>query len=116
MRIIIIKVDTESPLCLGCSIDNVQCILSMAVASRYRELVIENMKCLVVSVGQATITHPYHVINPRRACAAKVTVVVLCVCMCMYVCMCVCPLIPAASHIGITKEKYQRILRNTGIV
>ena len=36
--------------------------------------------------------------------------------VCMYVCMCVCPLIPAASHIGITKERYQRILRNTGIV
>ena len=50
------------------------------------------------------------IINPRRACAARVTVVVLCVCM--YV----CPLIPAVSHIGITKERYQRILRNTGIV
>ena len=36
--------------------------------------------------------------------------------VCMYVCMCVCPLIPAASHIGITKERNQRILRNTGIV
>ena len=33
---------------------------------------------------------------------------------CAYVC--VCPLIPVASHIGITKERYQRILRNTGIV
>ena len=33
---------------------------------------------------------------------------------CVYVC--VCSLIPAASHIGITKEGYQRILRNTGIV
>ena len=56
------------------------------------------------------------IINPRRACAARVTVVVLCVCM--YVCMCVyvCPIIPAASHIGIAKERYQRILRNTGIV
>ena len=36
------------------------------------------------------------VINPRCACAARVTVVVLCVCMyvcmyvCVYVCMCVC--------------------------
>ena len=30
--------------------------------------------------------------------------------VCMYV------LIPAASHIGITKERYQRILRNAGIV
>ena len=60
------------------------------------------------------------IINPRHTCAARVTVVVLCVCTCMYVCMCacvyVCPLIPAASHIGITKERYQRILRNTGIV
>ena len=30
--------------------------------------------------------------------------------------MCVCPLIPAATHIEITKERYQRILHNTGIV
>ena len=31
----------------------------------------------------------YCVINPRRACAARVTVVVLCVCMyvCVYVCV-----------------------------
>ena len=36
--------------------------------------------------------------------------------VCMYVCVYVCPLIPAASHIGITKERYQRILCNTGIV
>ena len=36
--------------------------------------------------------------------------------VCMYVCVYVCPLIPAASHIGITKERYQRIVRNTGIV
>ena len=42
--------------------------------------------------------------------AARVTVVVLCV----YVC--VCPLISAALHIGITKEKYQRVHSNTGIV
>ena len=40
-------------------------------------------------------------------------------CSCpVYVCMyaCVCPLITAASHIGITKERYQLILCNTGIV
>ena len=42
--------------------------------------------------------------------AARVTVVALCVCM--YV----CPLISADSHIGITKESYQQIHRNTGIV
>ena len=40
----------------------------------------------------------------------------VCMCVCVYVCVYVCPLIPAASHIGITKERYQRILRNTGIV
>ena len=28
----------------------------------------------------------------------------------------VCPLISAASHVGITKQRYQRIHRNTGIV
>ena len=32
----------------------------------------------------------------------------------MYVCA--CPLISAASHIGITKERYQRVHSNTGIV
>ena len=48
--------------------------------------------------------------------AARVIVVVLCVCV--YVCMYVyvCPLILAASHIGITKQRYQRIHRNTRIV
>ena len=30
-------------------------------------------------------------INPRRACAARVTVVVSCVCVCLSVCMSVCP-------------------------
>ena len=29
-------------------------------------------------------------INPRRACAARVTVVVLCVCVCVFVCLSVC--------------------------
>ena len=40
--------------------------------------------------------------------------------VCMYVCVCgctyACPLISAASHIGITKEGYQRVHSNTGIV
>ena len=30
------------------------------------------------------------IINPRRACAERVTVVVSCVCVCVCVCMCVC--------------------------
>ena len=35
---------------------------------------------------------PGILVNPRRACAARVTVVVLCVCVyvCMYVCVYVC--------------------------
>ena len=40
----------------------------------------------------------------------------VCMFVCVYVCVYVCPLIPATSHIGITKERYQQILRNTGIV
>ena len=31
------------------------------------------------------VTYTY-IINPWRACAAKVTVIVSCVCVCMYVC------------------------------
>ena len=41
-------------------------------------------------------------------------VVVLCVCVC--VCVCVCPLISAASHIGITQQRYQQVHSNTAIV
>ena len=36
------------------------------------------------------------IINPRRACAARVTVVVLCVCVC--VCVFVCPGRSSATH------------------
>ena len=32
------------------------------------------------------------------------------------VCMCVCPLITAASHIGITQQRYLRVHSNTAIV
>ena len=40
--------------------------------------------------------------------------VYMCVCVC--VCVCVCPLISAASHIGITQQRYQRVHSNTAIV
>ena len=40
----------------------------------------------------------------------------VCVCVCVYVCVYVRPLISAASHIGITKERYQRVHSNTGMV
>ena len=49
---------------------------------------------------------------------ARVTVVVVCVCVCVcvYVCVCDRPLITAASHIGITQQRYQRVHSNTAIV
>ena len=50
---------------------------------------------------------------------ARVTVVVVCVCMCVCVCVCMCDhslVITAASHIGITKQRYQRVHSNTVIV
>ena len=44
----------------------------------------------------------------------------VCMCVCMYVCVYVCmyvwPLITAASHIGITKQRNQRVHSNTAIV
>ena len=40
----------------------------------------------------------------------------VCMCVCMCVCMYVWPLITAASHIGITKQRYQRVHSNTAIV
>ena len=52
--------------------------------------------------------------------AARVTVVVLCVCVCMcvYVCMCVCVCVHSylPPHTGITKERYQRVHSDTGII
>ena len=39
-----------------------------------------------------------NIVNPRRACAARVTVVVLCVCVCVCVCVSVCPGRSSATH------------------
>ena len=49
-----------------------------------------------------------------RVCVCVCVCMYVCVCVCMYVC--VCPLITAASHIGITKQRYQRVHSNTEIV
>ena len=46
--------------------------------------------------SQRGITPWYVLVNPRRACAARVTVVVLCVCVC--VCLCV-----QAAHLRLTQ-------------
>ena len=46
------------------------------------------------------VSSTYIIINPRRACAARVTVVVLCVCVCVCVCVSVsvCPGRSSATH------------------
>ena len=44
------------------------------------------------------------VINPRRACAARVTVVALCVCVC--VCVFVCPGRSSATHATKRQTRY----------
>ena len=41
-------------------------------------------------------------VNPRRAWAARVTVVVLCVC----VCVCVCPGLASATHATTRPSRY----------
>ena len=47
--------------------------------------------------------HRHHLINPRRACTARVTVVVLCVCVCVCVCVCQCPGLASATHATTTR-------------
>ena len=46
------------------------------------------------------------IINPRRACAARVTVVVLCVCLsvCMYVCLSEHAILAVCAVRSITKD------------
>ena len=53
------------------------------------------MTVSAVISATATMVTTTPVINPRRACAARVTVVVLCVCVC--VCLCV-----QAAHLRLT--------------
>ena len=40
----------------------------------------------------------------------------VCMCVCMYVCVCVSTHNTAASHIGITKQRYQWVHSNAAIV
>ena len=49
-------------------------------------------------------------INPRRACAARVTVVVLCVCVsvCLCVCLSVCVCVSTYSRVTGTKPAHER--------
>ena len=55
------------------------------------------------------------VINPRRACAARVTVLGLCVCLCLSVCLSVTTF-SAATRNETAKKRYQRVQCHTGFI
>ena len=42
---------------------------------------------------------PVGIINSRRACAARVTVLGLCVCLCVCVCVCLCVCVSVTQHL-----------------
>ena len=48
------------------------------------------------------------IINPPRACAARVTVVVLCICVCVCVCACVCVCVYDYSRTTGYEAAYER--------
>ena len=64
-----------------------------------------NKLCLCYFCGSPTVWS--RLINPRRACAARVTVVVPCVCLC--VCVCVRHHYSATTGYKAQKERYQRL-------
>ena len=70
------------------------------MASRVATLYITKSISLEELTGSTTI------INPRRACAARVTVVVLCVCLsvCMYVCLSEHAILAVRAVRSITKD------------
>ena len=60
-------------------------------------LILINVHVINERLPQAT-HYNVEIFNPRRACAARVTVVALCVCVCVFVCLCV-----QAAHLRLTQ-------------
>ena len=61
-----------------------------------------------------------HIINPRRACAARVTVVVLCVCVSVCLCVCVSVCLCVRDYSWTTGyeaayERYQQVQCHKGL-
>ena len=52
--------------------------------------------CVYVHMHICPASNATWLVNPRRACAERVTVVVLCVCVC--VCLCVCLYVCLSEH------------------
>ena len=53
------------------------------------------------------------IVNPRHACAARVTVVILCVCVCvcLYVCLSAHAILAARAIKSTYNERYHRVKR-----
>ena len=61
----------------------------------------------------------YHlsiIINPRRACAERVTVVVSCVCVCLYVCLSAHAILAVRAIRSITKDAIVLSVRFSAIL
>ena len=73
------------------------------------------MNCIAVGTCYwvfCSFTCIYTVVNPRRACTARVTVVVLCVCVCLSGCLSVYPSVPAlaaSASVETSKQRYSRV-------
>ena len=88
------------------------CITSTIVASSEHKasLVCVFTLLIIILLGE----YPYKVglfINPRRACAARVTVLGLCVCLCVCVSA---PLYSRTSRNYAANKKYERLQRHLG--
>ena len=71
-------------------------IITYMIAQCLCSLVLLNIYCVLPHIVDC------HLINPRRACAARATVVVLCVCM--YVCLSEHAILAVRAVRSITKD------------
>ena len=56
------------------------------------------------------------IINPRRACAERVTVVVLCVCVCVCVCVYVCVCVCLSAHAILAVRAIKSVTKDTVVL
>ena len=75
------------------------------------------MACVPWNLNTSLITlQPTLIINPRRACAERVTVVVSCVCVCMYVCLSEHAILAVRAVRSITKDAIVLSVRFAAII
>ena len=69
-----------------------ECVLTYIDPERYYCVVFLEVYVVKITTKQILVVMNMTIVNPRRTCAARVTVLGLCVCLCVCVCvfMCVC--------------------------